>query len=181
MLVAILMTTPMLVYGAGAPAAPQNSKTALRDPDLDALDAFLDSTPDVSKDVHQNPALLNDKKYVSDHLGLAKFLQEHPKVREQARQNPQAVLRQEQRWDSHGGDITAWQVQALDKFLDEHPQIDQDLTKNPKLASDDAYVSKHPEFKAFLQDHPGVRESITEHPQMLMNRERHYDKNTQAR
>jgi hypothetical protein len=120
--------------------------------------------------------LLNDQKYIADHPGLAKLLQEHPRVRELARKNPQAVLRQEQRWDSRGGDISAWQVQALDKFLDEHPQIDSDLRKNPKLASDDAYLAKHSQFKAFLQDHPGVRESITEHPQMVMNRERHYDK-----
>jgi hypothetical protein len=179
MSIAMLVTLPYFAYAAGSPAEPQNpnaAKNTLRDPDLDALDAFLDSTPEVSKDVHQNPALLNDQKYVSEHPGLAKLLQEHPRLREQARQNPAAVLRQEQRWDNRGGDISKWQVQALDKFLDEHPQIDQDLRKNPRLASDDAYVDKHPQFKAFLKEHPGVRESINEHPQMLMNRERRYEK-----
>ena len=174
MSLATLVAVPC--FASGAPDDPQAAKNTMRDPDLDALDAFLDSTPEVSKDVHQNPALLNDQKYIADHPGLAKLLQEHPRVRELARKNPQAVLRQERRWDSRGGDISAWQVQALDKFLDEHPQIDSDLRKNPKLASDDAYLAKHSQFKAFLQDHPGVRESITEHPQMVMNRERHYDK-----
>ena len=89
MSLAMLITVPC--FGSGAPAEPQAAKNTMRDPDLDALDAFLDSTPEVSKDVHQNPALLNDQKYIADHPGLAKLLQEHPRVRELARKNPQAV------------------------------------------------------------------------------------------
>lgn len=181
--VSLLVAPATRAFSAGAPGAPQDRKDArtMRDPDLDALDAFLDSTPEVSKDVHQNPSLLNDPNYLSSHPGLDKFLREHPRVREQARQNPGAVLRQEQRWDARGGDINNWQVQELDKFLDKHPQIDQDLRKNPRLASDDSYVDRHPEFKVFLKDHPGVRESLTEHPQIMMNRERRYDKNENER
>ena len=176
-LVAALTAGSVPTYAMSGPAAPQGTPNTLRDPDLDALDAFLDSTPDVSKDVHQNPALLNEPNYLSSHPGLEKFLQEHPKVREQARRNPTAVLRQEQRWDNRGGDISQWQVQVLDKFLDEHPQIDRDLRKNPRLASDDAYVARHPQLREFLKEHPGVRESISEHPELVMNRERHYERN----
>jgi phage-related protein len=176
MLVAALTAVSVPTYAASGPAAPQGAQNTLRDPDLDALDTFLDSTPEVSKDVHQNPALLNDPNYLSSHQGLEKFLQEHPRVREQARRNPGAVLRQEQRWDNRGGDISRWQVQVLDKFLDEHPQIDRDLHKNPRLASDDAYVARHPQLKDFLREHPGVRESISEHPELVMNRERHYER-----
>src|SRR5512132_428179 len=96
--VSLLAAPAALAFAAGIPGAPQERKDAraMRDPDLDALDTFLDSTPEVSKDVHQNPSLLNDPNYLSSHPGLEKFLQEHPKVREQARRNPGAVLRQEQ-------------------------------------------------------------------------------------
>jgi hypothetical protein len=181
--VSLLVAPATLAFAGSASGAPQDRKEAhtMRDPDLDALDAFLDSTPEVSKDVHQNPSLLNDQNYLSSHPGLAKFMSEHPRVREQARQNPGAVLRQEQRWDARGGDINNWQVQELDKFLDKHPQVDNDLRKNPRLASDDSYVDRHPEFKEFLKDHPGVRESLTEHPQIMMNREKRYERNENER
>ena len=60
--------------------------------DLKAFDQFLDSHPEVEKDLRQNPSLVDDQQFVSSHPGLKEFLESHPKIRKEIKEHPEAFM-----------------------------------------------------------------------------------------
>ncbi|HEV2715522.1 MAG TPA: hemophore-related protein [Terriglobales bacterium] len=160
------------------------SEQATRRPDndithheLESFDSFLDSNPEVGRELARNPSLVNDRNFVDKHPNLARYLQNHPGVREEIRENPQGFMQREKRFENSGEDITNTELRNFDNFLDSHPQISKDLQKNPGLMDDQNYSNSHPELKEFLSTHAGVREQVREHPGIFMKREQKYEKN----
>jgi len=145
--------------------------------ELESFDAFLDSNPEVGRELARNPSLVNDRNFVDKHPNLSRYLQNHPGVREEIRENPQGFMQHEKRFENSGEDITNTELRNFDNFLDSHPQISKDLQKNPGLMDDQNYVNSHPELKEFLSTHAGVREQVREHPGIFMKREQKYEKN----
>jgi len=45
------------------------------------MDRFLDNHPNVARQLHENPSLINDREFVNNHPGLREYLQNHPDAR----------------------------------------------------------------------------------------------------
>jgi len=145
---------------------------------LASMDQFLDGHPEIAEQLRKNPALLNDKKFVNAHPALQSYLQQHPQVRQEAIENPNAFMHQEQRFDHQGGfgqngqrfdhDTQRGELANFGQFLGGHENIAQQISKNPSLVNNAEYMENHPELKAYLRAHPGVQEELKENPQALM-------------
>ncbi len=68
------------------------------DPDeLERLDRFLHDHPEVRRDLHANPALVNDRAYLARHPSLRDFLRGHPAIRREFQENPWVFMRRRER------------------------------------------------------------------------------------
>jgi hypothetical protein len=154
---------------------------------LASMDRFLDSHPEVAEQLRKDPSLVNDKKFVEHHPALQTYLQQHAEVREELTENPNAFMRQEQRFDQRedrfeqrgdrrDNDVTRAQLASMDRFLDSHPEIAEQLRKDPALVNDKKFVEHHPELQTYLQQHPGVREEYKENPNAFMRQEQRFDR-----
>jgi phage-related protein len=151
--------------------------------ELTNMDNFMDSHPEIAEQLRKNPELADDKKFVASHPELQEFLAKHPGVREEMKENPNAFMHREQRFDRRedwgndrrDGDVTRGELSNMDGFMDSHPEIAEQLKKNPALIDDKKFVKNHPELQEFLANHPGVREEMKENPNAFMNREERFD------
>jgi hypothetical protein len=48
---------------------------------------------------------------------------------------------------------------ALDRFLEARPEIEDDVVRRPALMSNQNFLNRNPELKAFLESHPQVKAS----------------------
>jgi hypothetical protein len=139
---------------------------------LASFDQFADSHPEIAEQIHKNPALLDDREFVKTHPALAEYLEQHPQVREEVRENPNAFMRQEQRFDRHEDrrdrDTTGVELNSFSEFLGSHASIGDQLSRDPGLANNREYMENHPEFRQYLEAHPAVREELKENPQVFM-------------
>ncbi len=148
--------------------------------ELANMDGFLDSHPEIAEQLRKDPSLVNDKKFERDHPALQQFLAEHPGVREEYKENPNAFMRQEQRFDrredqSRDRDVTRGELANMDRFLDSHPEIAEQLQKDPSLVNDKKFGQNHPALQQFLAENPGVREEYKENPNAFMRQEQRFD------
>lgn len=151
--------------------------------ELTNMDNFLDSHPEIAEQLRKNPELADDKNFVASHPEWQEFLAKHPGVREEMKENPNAFMNHEQRFerredwgnDRRDRDINRGELANMDGFMDSHPEIAEQLRKNPALVDDKKFVKNHPALQEFLEDHPGVREELKENPNAFMNREERFD------
>jgi phage-related protein len=148
--------------------------------ELANMDRFMDSHPEIAEQLRNNPALVNDDKFVGNHPALQQFLAEHPGVREEYKENPNAFMNQEQRFDqrqdqTRDRDVTRGELANMDRFMDSHPEIAEQLRKDPSLVNDKKFVGNHPALQQFLAEHPGVREEYRENPNAFMRQEQRFD------
>jgi phage-related protein len=108
---------------------------------------------------------------VNGHPELQQFLAQHPGVREEYKENPNAFMRQEQRFDrredsrfSRDRDVTNGELSSFHEFLEGHGRISSELSQNPSRAKNQEYLENHAELQTYLQNHPHVREELNEHP-----------------
>jgi phage-related protein len=107
---------------------------------------------------------VNNDEFVKGHPALQTFMQEHPAVREELKENPNAFMHQEARYDRHEDQRMHEERVHFDQFLDSHREVAEQLRKNPKLINDDAYVKGHPELQTYLQDHLEFRDAVRKDP-----------------
>lgn len=69
--------------------------------DVKAFDQFLDSHPEVAKDLRGNPSLVDDQQFVSSHPGLKEFLESHPNIRKEIKAHPEAFMNKEKKYENH--------------------------------------------------------------------------------
>lgn len=163
---------------------------------LAAFDQFLDSHQELAEQIRKDPSLVNREEFVENHPDLQRYLQDHPGVREELAENPNAVMHQEQRFDrredrdmdrdrdrnqDRDRDINRQELGNMDRFMDSHPEIAEQLRKDPSLVNNKRFVDSHPALQEFLAQHPGVREEYTENPNGFMNREERFDRREDAR
>ena len=67
--------------------------------DLAQFDRFLDGHREIAEQLRKDPSLVNNKQFVQEHPVLQTYLQQHPGVSEEIRENPNAFMRQENRFD----------------------------------------------------------------------------------
>src|SRR5690349_15153387 len=141
-----------------APAGAQTQSTIPQDRDSDltrrqlsTFDQFLDNHSEIATQLRDNPALIKNEEFVESHPELQTYLQQHPEVREELSQNPNAVMRQEQRFDrqedrsrdrDRDRDTTQGELARMDSFMDSHPEIAEQLRKNPALVRSEEHTSE---------------------------------------
>ena len=152
------------------------------------MDRFLDSHPEVAEQLRKDPSLIRNEEFVENHPALQQYMHEHPGIREEFTENPNAFMRQEQRYErredfegegrdrDRDRDITRGQLANMDRFMDTHPEIAEQLRKDPSLVKNKEFVESHPALQEFLQNHPGVREEFSENPNAFMRREERFDR-----
>lgn len=173
LLVALLMMGGASVVSFADPF-PQWSSDADRY-ELRAFDEFLSNHPWIANKLWEKPSRANDKEFLEGNKELRFWLQDHPRVREEFRENARAFMdrvRDSERYGWNGGDRRpGWdkdsELASLDRFLDGHPGIAQDLRRNPSLVNNGDYLEDHKELREFLRDHPAIREELRENPRAL--------------
>jgi hypothetical protein len=160
-----------------------NNNNPVNHQQLADLDRFLDSHPELARQLQKDPSLANNQEFLQGHPEFQRFLEDHPAVSAALRQNAGAVMHEEDRYehsedrdrDRDRGDITRGELRSMDSFLDSHPEIAEQLRKDPNLVNDRRFVDGHPALRQYLADHPGVREEIRENPNAFMHREDRFD------
>ena len=189
--VALLAATPLLWIAppAFAQSAPSQDSRPAQDSDitrqeLAGFDQFLDSHREIAEQLRKNPSLVNDHTFVEQHQALQTYLREHPAIREELKENPNAFMRQEERFDrredARDRDISRQELASFDRFLDGHREVAEQFHKNPSLVNDREYLQKHPELQAYLSEHTGVREELRENPNAFMRQEDRFDNRQDA-
>jgi phage-related protein len=140
------------------------------------FDQFLDSHPETAEALRKDPSLINNERFVKEHNGLREYLQQNPQVREEIRENPNAFMRQEDRFDRFGDDRDRGQLASFDHFLDNHQEISEQLRKNPELVNNHEWVDKHPELHEYLEQHPEVRTDLSQNPNAFLHQEQRFER-----
>jgi hypothetical protein len=186
-----LLALPALTtfFWLGTPAnaqfAPAQNTAPVQDNDttrqeLASFNQFLDSHPELAGQLRKDPSLVNNADFVKQHPSLQNYLQEHPQVREEIKENPNAFMRQEYRYDrredDRDRDINRQELARFDQFLDGHPELAGQLRKDPSLVNNDDFVKQHPSLQAYLHEHPAIREQLKQDPNAFMHQEARYDR-----
>ena len=166
--------------------ATATRSTVTRDRDttrgeLANFDKFLDSHRETAEQLRKDPSLVNNEQFVKSHPDLQAYLQQHPEVREEVKENPNAFMHQEARYERTedtarydrrengvGPDMIHKSSASFGEFLDGHANISKDLSKNPSLAKNQEYMANHPELKEYLNAHPEVRQELMANPQSFV-------------
>ncbi|HEV7967081.1 MAG TPA: hypothetical protein VGP19_05900 [Candidatus Acidoferrales bacterium] len=161
----------------------QDSDTTRKE--LARFDQFLDGHREIAEQLRKDPSLVNNKDFVKNHPALQTYLQDHPGIREEIKENPNAFLRQEDRIDRHeearDNDTSRRNLARFDQFLDGHREIAEQLRKDPSLVNNREFVKSHPALQTYLQENPGVREEIKENPNAFLRQEDRFDRPEEAR
>src|SRR5215471_8555073 len=155
-------------------------------PELANMDRFMDSHPEVAEQLRKDPSLVDDKRFVESHPALQEFLAQHPFVREEYEEKPNAFMNDERRFENRedsyrdsqrvgDSDVTRRELANMDRFLDRHPAVAVQLRKDPSLVDDKRFVESHPALQEFLAQHPFVREEYKEKPNGFMNDEGRFE------
>ena len=62
---------------------------------------FLDSHREIAEQVRKNPSLVNNPQFVKSHPALQTYLQQHPAVSGEIKENPNTFMHQEASYDRH--------------------------------------------------------------------------------
>src|SRR5258708_28938285 len=98
------------------------------------MDRFMDSHPEIAEQLRNNPSLINNREFMENHPALQEYLQNHPEVREEFKEDPNAFMRQENRYERHEADddrdhgrresdTARRQLASMQRFEGEHAEI----------------------------------------------------------
>jgi len=173
LLVASLMMGASVV--SFADPFPQWSTDANRY-ELRAFAEFLTNHPWIANKLWEKPSRANDKDFLEDNKELRFWLQDHPRAREEFREDARAFMdrvRDFERYGLYGSDRHRdWdsdrELALFARFLGDHPRVAQDLRRNPSLANNGDYLEDHKELREFLRDHPAIREELRVNPRAFL-------------
>jgi hypothetical protein len=165
------------------PTTPTQTNRPAQDNDINHqelanFDRFLDSHREIAEQLRKDPSLVNNQEFVKNHPALQTYLQEHPGVRGAIKDNPNAFMRQEDRFDHRedNRDINRPELAHFDQFLDSHREIAVQLRRDPSLVDNQEFIKNHPALQTYLQEHPELRAEIRENPNEFMHQEARYDR-----
>jgi hypothetical protein len=181
-----LLVSPLCLLSqrANAQAMPAQDQRAVQDnryaQDDDAtrqqladFDRFLDSHPEIAEQVRKDPSLLDNRAFVNAHPTLQTYLQDHQGIRDEVRQNPDAFMHQEDRFDRTEDvrDRDAMR-REFDQFLGTHQEIAEQVRRDPSLLDNRDFVDRHPELQSYLQQRPEMRDAIRQDPGSFVRSDR---------
>jgi hypothetical protein len=144
--------------------------------ELANFDRFLNSHREISEQLRKDPSLVDNREFVTNHPALQTYLQDHPAVREAIKQDPNAFMQEEARYDrpnngmdrdrdGRNTDLNRDDIHRhFGEFLGGHADIAEQLSRNPSLVKDQNFMDGHPELKEYLNSNPDVRESLMSDP-----------------
>jgi hypothetical protein len=163
--------------------------------ELSTMDRFLDHHREIAEQLEKDPSLIKNKEFVENHPALKEFLQTHPEIREEFRENPNAFMRQEERYDRredrrgedpnrvgdfhesdghtsarevtgfHGDEQRHRDVSSFGQFLGGHSAIAEQLSRDPSLANNKEFLASHADLQEYLKAHPEVSQELAKNPQ----------------
>jgi phage-related protein len=184
--------------------ASVNANPDLTRQEVATMGDFLDRHPDIGKSLQKKPNLINDKGFLKRHKDLDEFLNEHPAVREEVRENPSFFMNREQQFEARNTgrdraivdrdrdvhddrdrgsnardvdtDLDRKELKDMDHFLDKHKGIEKDLRKKPELVNDRDYLRHHKSLEAFLDKNPRVGDELRENPARFLRDQERFER-----
>jgi hypothetical protein len=86
-----LLIALAIFLSAGSATAAWNDRQQLRS-EIDQFHDYIQKHPRVSTELQNNPQLVYNKRYLSNHDDLERFLKRHPLVRQEISENPGRVF-----------------------------------------------------------------------------------------
>src|SRR5437660_4530220 len=146
---------------------PQTPNPDITRQELANFDRFLDTHPEIAKQLQANPSLINNPEWEENHPELRAFLASVPGVREAIQETPRFFMERERRFENSENrpgnpnpDITRSEERRVGRDLETHPEMAKQLQDNPSLINNPEWVENHPELRAFLSSQPGVRAEV---------------------
>jgi hypothetical protein len=122
---------------------------------------------------------------LKNHPALQTYLQDHPAVRNEIKNDPGAFMQEQDRFDRNrtqsagrygrydddvmrgdrDRDRTLTHSASFGEFLGAHSKVSQQLSNDPSLVKNQQYLKSHPELQSYLDAHPEVREELMQNPQ----------------
>ncbi len=126
------------------------------------MDRYLTNHPEEAKQLHENPNLVNDPKWLAQHPKVQSYMNQHPSLKQSAAANPKSLVNNT---EHHTLEQDHKMVTNTNHYLNEHPEVRNELRNNPKLINDPKYLAAHPDLNKELQEHPEVRQEAEAHPE----------------
>ncbi|MGB9313224.1 MAG: hypothetical protein WCC15_21125 [Candidatus Acidiferrales bacterium] len=147
--------------------------------ELANFDRFLDTHRETAEQLRRHPDLAENQEFLTSHPALQAYLQQHPGVRDEIRQNPNAFMQEEARYDRPrpDEDRDSFSHRQFGEFLGSHADITRQLTENPALCKDHDYLQNHPELRDYLSSHPEVQQRLTADPQNFVKSAQQFNTN----
>lgn len=149
--------------------------------ELDNLDHYLDSHPDVARELAARPGLADNREYLEQHPELRGFLVRHPGVWSQFRTHPKWLMFRENGFQSSESDDTfhrhaendRGEMRNREQFWATHPEVARHIHANPALVRDpDTRAEARQEFRGYAENPPQMRAEVTTHSDHMMSHER---------
>jgi len=142
-----------------------------------SFEQFLSSRPWIAEKLRKDPTLANNSDFLNDNKELRNFLNAHPFVQADLKQDPRAFMQGEQefeRWERErvtaSSDANDASVAEFDQFLANHPWIAKKLRENASRTNDQDFLHDNPELRDYLSAHPVLQQEFRSNPRRMMNR-----------
>ena len=144
------------------------------------FDQFLDSHRETAEQLRRDPSQINNDEFVKNHPALQGYLQQHPEVRQDVSQNPNAFMQQEARYDrtDNGMNRDSDSRRQFGQFLGGHADVSRQLSENPSLVKNHEYMDNHPELRNYLNSHPDVQQRLTADPDNFVKSAQQFNSTT---
>jgi hypothetical protein len=129
--------------------------------ETDNIEGYLNNHPGIAQTLHNNPSLINDPKWLSEHPEVKNWMDNHPAFKRAASANPQQFVNRSE-LDTLKHDHAV--LNTTDGFMQNHPEMEKQLAANPNLINDPKYLASHPDLDRYLAQHPGVAQEWRAHP-----------------
>jgi hypothetical protein len=158
--------------------------------ELTSFDHFMDSHPEIAEQLRKNPSLVDNRQFVDQHPALHDYLKDHPAVREEVKENPNAFMKQEDRYErtenQNGRDMRGdrdmhEESVSFGQFLGGHSNIAEQISKDPSLLKNQEYMSSHPELQEYLKAHPAAEAQLGQDPNTFIRSSQQFNSESHSK
>jgi hypothetical protein len=148
------------------------------------FDQFLDSHREIAEQLRKDPSLVDNGEFTKNHPALYAYLQDHPQIREEIKENPNAFMRDENRYDrqenGRGNDMdrdSHEQAARFGQFLNGHASVADQLSRDPSLVNNQEFMESHPELRDYLKQNPDVQKQLMANPPTFVKSAKEFSTN----
>lgn len=143
--------------------------------EMETLDAFLDSHPNVAAGLHVNPSLVRSTSFLSHNRDFSAYLDEHPTVGRTIAERPDVFRNRERRLELAGAvganpKLKRTSVNWFDHYLVAHPSVETVLRPDPTRIDSPELKAAHSDLAQFLKTNPAFSDNFKKRPAVFLNR-----------